>query len=155
MAFDKNMVITDSQYKIDFVDSEVQMLDCPRCGHSNPRQPRTVCEHCSHFIPHEEARQDWVPTKKSAAELYGVVDEEAKKAKELRLKAGRKNFGWVVLGRKYGLIVLGIAVALSAYAFGLKYYLGDAGFKQFDERLNKNMHTIQKVLKSGKLSAQR
>ena len=147
MAFDKNMVITDSAYKIDFVQTDVQMLDCPRCGHSNPRQPRTVCEHCSHFIPHEEARQDWAGGKKSAAELYGVVDEETKKAKELRLKAGRKNFGWVVQGRRMGLILLTVAVAMGGYAFALRTYLGDAGFKQFDQRLNQNMKIIAKHVK--------
>jgi hypothetical protein len=147
MAFDKNMVITDSQYKIDFVQTEVQMLDCPRCGHSNPRQPRTVCEHCSHFIPHEEARQDWAGGKKSAAELYGIVDEETKKSKELRLKAGRKNVGWIVQGRRMGLILLTVALAMAGYAFALRTYLGDAGFKQFDERLNSNMKTIAKVVK--------
>ncbi len=148
MAFDKNMVMTDSQFKIDFADLQVQMLDCPRCGHSNPRQPRTVCEHCSHFIPHDEARQDWAPTKKSAAELYGVVDEEAKKGKELRLKAGRKNFAWQVQGRRLGLILLMVTLGMTAYAFGLKCLLGDAGFKEFDNRLNQNMNTISKVVKN-------
>lgn len=147
MAFYKNMVMTDSQFKIDFVQTDIQMLDCPRCGHSNPRQPRTVCEHCSHFIPHEEARQDWAGGKKSAAELYGLVDEEARKAKELRLKAGRKNFAWVVQGRRIGLILLTVALGMAGYAFALKTYLGDAGFKQFDERLNQNMKVISKYAK--------
>jgi len=147
MAFDKNMVMTDSQFKIDFKDVEIQMLDCPRCGHSNPRQPRTVCEHCSHFIPHEEARQDWTSsTKKSAAELYGIDVEEVSARKELRLKVGRKNFGWVVQARRLGMILVGVTVAMAAYGFGLKMYLGDAGFKQFDERLNKNMSAIQRFM---------
>lgn len=147
MAFDKNMVMSDSQFKIDFVQTDVQMLDCPRCGHSNPRQPRTVCEHCSHFIPHEEARQDWAGGKKSAAELYGVVDEETKRAKELRVKAGRKNFGWVVQGRRLFILMAAVAVAMTAYAFGLKLFLGEKGFKQFDQRLNSNVKTVQKVMK--------
>ena len=147
MAFDKNMVMTDSQFKIDFKDIEIQMLDCPRCGHSNPRQPRTVCEHCSHFIPHEEARQDWTPTKKSAAELYGIDVEEVSGRKELRLKAGRANFGWVIHARRLGMILVTVAAAMTAYAFGLKLYLGDAGFKQFDNRLNQNMDAITRFMK--------
>lgn len=147
MAFDKNMVMTDSQYKIDFADVQIQMLDCPRCGHSNPRQPRTVCEHCSHFIPHDEARQDWAPTKKSAAELYGIQTEEVSRKNELRLKAGRRNFGWIVQGRRLGLILLAVAGAMTAYAFGLKAFLGDAGFKEFDDRLNQNAKIVEKYMK--------
>lgn len=148
MAFDKNMVMTDSQFKIDFADVKIQMLDCPRCGHSNPRQARTVCEHCSHFIPHDEARQDWTPTKKSAAELYGIETEEVSRKNELRLKAGRRNFGWVVQGRRLGLILLAVVAAMTAYAFGLKAFLGDAGFKEFDNRLNQNVKLIQKYAKN-------
>ena len=76
-----------------------------------------------------------------------LFSEETKKSKELRLKAGRKNIGWIVQGRRMGLILLTVAVAMAGYAFALRTYLGDAGFKQFDERLNSNMKTIAKVVK--------
>ncbi len=50
-----------------------------------------------------------------------------------------------------GLMLLTVTLAMAGYAFALKTMLGDAGFKQFDKRLNDNVATISKVVKKGKL----
>lgn len=133
MAFDKNMVMTKSQYKIEFAEQEVQMLDCPRCGHTNPRKARTNCEHCSHFIPHEEARQDWAPTKKSRAELYGAgLEEESEKC---NIRLARKSYGWMREARRAGIVILTVMGAVAAYGWGLKTYMGEAKFNKLDKTL--------------------
>lgn len=145
MAFDKNMVMSDSLFKIDFEEKDAPMLSCPRCGHVNPRKPRTVCEHCNHFIPHEESRQDWAPKKKKAADVYGVLpdeDEEEAQSKDCSFKAGRKSYGWLCTARQIVLMLVMVAVAVGGSAYGLKTYMGEAKWKKLEKQVQKEYNKL-------------
>lgn len=147
MAFNKNMVMTNSQYKIEFAEQEVQFLDCPRCGHTNPRKARTNCEHCAHFIPHDEARQDWTPTKKSRADLYGA--ETSEESKDCKIKLARKSYGWMRQARKASIVIVTVMGAMAACGWGLKTYMGEAKFNKLDKTLETQVkHAVKKIQKA-------
>lgn len=154
MAFDKNMVMSDSLFKIDFEEKDTPTLACPRCGHLNPRKPRTVCEHCNHFIPHDEARQDWASNKKvTAAELYGITQQEESdesaeaKSKDCSFKAGKKSYGWQCQVRRVAILFVMVAVAVAGTAYGLKTYMGDDKFNKLDRQLQKKAAEVHKAIK--------
>lgn len=147
MAFDKNMVMSDSLFKIDFEEKEAPMLACPRCGHLNERKPRTVCDACSHFIPHDEARQDWKPKKKKAADLYGVLpeeDEESAQSKDCSFRAGKKSYGWMCAVRRTVILLVMVAGAVAGGAYCMKSYMGEAKWKKLEQQVEKQYNSVRK-----------
>lgn len=138
--FDKNMVMTDSTFKIEFEQPDIVVLACPRCGHMQERKLRTICEGCHRFIPSEDSRQSWAKQRSVYSELGDLYNNEKAHCQFKKMKQSHdfiRN-----LRRAIGATAL-VAVVVFGAGYGMKYYLGDAKFKIIDNQLEKIANALQ------------
>lgn len=146
MAFTKNMVMTDHAYRIEVkadADDDAPILSCPRCGHTQPRKLRTMCQGCKRFIPYDEARQRWdkKPKNPYLAELQDQVPEEVKEVNFKRMRNG--YYMYVQMARTAVLALVLITGIYYATPYAGKAMLGEAKFNKLDKQIHQALAAQQ------------
>jgi hypothetical protein len=131
----KNLVLTDSDFVIEFDEKEVLTLACPRCGHMQERTPRSICTSCKHFIPLENCRQDWTRKYRSSYAQELLESQTPNEKRAVAFRASRGGFQWRCQLRKVCMVTSLVAFVVYGSAFGLKSYLGDAKFKVIEGQI--------------------
>ncbi len=134
MDFHKNLVIIKSAFKIEHEDKDAPVLACPRCGHVQPRQIRTVCEHCNRLIPTDNTRQNWDKRERNVYQELGELLYDESALAQPEFKKSRKNYELIRNIRNLFLTFLFCGVLLYSGTIGLKHYLGPAKWKKLEKQ---------------------
>lgn len=135
----KNLVITEHAYKIDIdPHNKFATCACPRCGHVQERKPRSICESCKRFIPHDSSRQRW-DEGSTARDPYTAqfIRENIVQAEDCHFKVARgKRVELVRAVREFGIFFVILAVVYCSTPWVLQAAIGKAGVERLTRSIN-------------------